>query len=154
MNSRSKPIVKRLEFSDRWVAAIRPTNFPRRFSVSTRQRPQTHQQSSQILHGRKQHQLADYACQISRPEPNRTCLARAKAFHMEHCEAPHQGRTCEQNRTVLAGKTRRGKMFQIHRTFAECSADSCRPPRKRFRQIVAKSLKTALTSYNKSQWPT
>ena len=78
----------------------------------------------------------DYACHISRPEPDQTCLARAKAFHTEHCEAPHQGQTRERNRTVLAGKTGRGKIFQIQRTIAECAADSCRPPRKSFRQII------------------
>ena len=50
----------------------------------------------------------------------------------------------ERNRTVLAGKTRSGKMFQIHRTFAECAADCCRPPRKSFWQRVAKSPKWLL----------
>ena len=81
--------------------------FVRRLLLSTRQRPQTHQQSSQILHGRKQHQLVDYACGISRPEPDRTSLARAKALHTEHYKVPHQGRTHQRNHTILAGKTRK-----------------------------------------------
>ena len=64
----------------------------------------------------------------------------------------------EQNRTVLAGKTRSGKiMFQIHQTFAECAADCPRPPRISFWQRVAESPKTAplgAANCNKSQWPT
>lgn len=91
------------------------------------------QPSCQQLHGRQQHQLVENPSQVTRSQPNRNTLARAKAFPLKHSQAKNQGRADRRNSKILGQESGCGEVYEVHRPLA----NSCRAAGKSFWKLTA-----------------